>query len=234
MMDDPKRSWDKIQEFLDSSEESTKDGQIPKEILENPLKEAIHKHEQGAVIMLKLPTKAYFEANMVSVKFLTANKYEGIYVSFQRPFNNLSLLFRQKQIDLNRLFIVDAATAFCGERLEQHPRCLQISSTVDLDELFQVLCVSLSGIKSKKRFVFIDSLTTLALYTSLPETMKFLNLLVSKVKTQEFENVLLFLNVAHDLSQKQFIKDLELLTDEVIDVEHSWGHNVDEVVNVVS
>jgi hypothetical protein len=75
-------------------------------------------------------------------------------------------------------------------------------------------------LKSKKRFVFIDSLTTITLYKPLSETMRFSEFLVRTVRKDEAENITLIFNVAKDLAQKRFIRDVAFHVDQVISVEN--------------
>jgi KaiC/GvpD/RAD55 family RecA-like ATPase len=166
---------------------------------------------------MELPAEQYFEANVSSVKTLTGNGFEGVYVSFQRPFNNISSLLKQQGININKLFFVDVATAFGGELQEKSLRCIHISQSIDIDELVRAIYTSLDGLKGKKKFIFIDSLTTLALYKPLSETMRFSEFLMLTAKKHK-EKVLLVFNVAKDLAQKKFIKDVALHVDEVISI----------------
>ena len=59
---------------------------MTQEIIEKSLTEAIQKHEQGAVIMMELPRDAYFESNIFTIKLLIDSGFEGVYISFHRPF----------------------------------------------------------------------------------------------------------------------------------------------------
>ncbi len=182
------------------------------------LENAIKKHERGAVIMMELPADAYFDKNITSIKILTELDFDGIYISFQRPFKNLFSLFEKQGIDINKLLFIDIATALGEHEQEKHTRCVHISPNIDIDELVRAIYTSLPKLKGKKKFIFIDSLTTITLYKPLSETMRFSEFLVRSVKKHEVENVILVFNVAKDLAQKKFIKDIALRVDEVITV----------------
>ena len=182
------------------------------------LETAIKKHERGAVIMMELPADAYFDKNITSIKILTELDFDGIYISFQRPFKNLFSLFEKQGIDINKLLFIDIATALGEHEQEKHTRCVHISPNIDIDELVRAIYTSLPKLKGKKKFIFIDSLTTITLYKPLSETMRFSEFLVRSVKKHEVENVILVFNVAKDLAQKKFIKDIALRVDEVITV----------------
>ncbi len=179
--------------------------------------DAIKKHEEGAVVMVEVPTEAYFESNIDSLKQLLRQGFDGVYVSFQRPFNNVHHLFKKHNLDTSKLLVVDITSACSGEIIGKHPLCIPVA-TINVDEIVRAIIESLSMLKSRKRFVFIDSITTIALYQPLSETLRFSEFLVRTVKKHEpgaFTSVIIF-NVAKDLAQKPFIRDVALRADEVV------------------
>ncbi len=169
-----------------------------------------------SAIMMELPAERYFEEAMKSVKSLLASEFEGVYISFQRPFRNISSMFGQNGIDVNKLVVIDVAAALVEANQEKDPRCVHISPEIDIDELVKAIYTSLKKLKSEKKFIFIDSLTTISLYKPLSETLRFSEFLMRTVKTEK--NLTLIFNVAKDLSQKRFIKDIALQVDEVVNV----------------
>lgn len=184
--------------------------------IEKSLETAIKKHKTGTVIMMELPAEAYFEANSATVKLLTGKGFEGVYVSFHRPFKSISSMLKQEGVNINKLIFVDVASALGGEIQEKTPRCVHISPEIDIDELVRAIYTSLDRLEGKK-FVFVDSLTTMALYKPLSETMRFSEFLMLTVRKDK-EKVLLVFNVAKDLAQKKFIQDIALHADEVVNV----------------
>ncbi len=179
--------------------------------------DAIKKHEEGAVVMIEVPTEAYFESNVDSLKQLMQHGFEGIYVSFQRPFNNVNHMFKQHGLNSSKLLVVDVTSACSGEIMGKHPLCIPVA-TINVDEIVHAIYSALSELKSAKRFIFIDSLSTIALYQPLSETLRFSEFLVRTVKKHEpgeFTSVIIF-NVAKDLAQKPFIRDVALRADEVV------------------
>lgn len=125
-------------------------------------------------------------------------------------------LLKQQKINTKKFFIVDVATAFVQEEHDRHERCVHISPAIDIDELVRAIYTFLDRIKSKKKFIFIDSLTTIALYKPLSEVLRFSEFLTRIVRNHKVEGVMLIFNVAKDLAQKRFIKDIALNVDEVI------------------
>jgi len=185
------------------------------------IEQAIQMDKHGVIIMIELPVNAYFEMNSSTIKLLTNQGFEGIYISFQRPFKNISSFFKSEGIDTSSIFFVDAATALSGEQQNEDPRCIHISQALDIDELVKAIYLSLPKLKGQKKFIFIDSLTTISLYKPLSQIMRFSEFLMRTVRKENEENVILIFNVAKDLTQKKFIKDIAFHVDQVICVDNN-------------
>lgn len=185
------------------------------------IEQAIQMDKHGVIIMMELPVNAYFETNFSTIKLLTNQGFQGVYISFQRPFKNIFSFFKSEGIDTSTILFVDAATALSGEQQNEDPRCIHISQALDIDELVKAIYLSLPKLKSKKKFIFIDSLTTISLYKPLSQIMRFSEFLMRTVRKENEENVILIFNVAKDLTQKKFIKDIAFHVDQVISVDNN-------------
>ncbi|MBI5355108.1 MAG: hypothetical protein HZB68_01490 [Candidatus Aenigmarchaeota archaeon] len=174
--------------------------------LENVLK------SNKKVIMMELPADRYLEAGSASVKVLIDLGYRGVYVSFQRPCSNISSILSRNGIDTKKLVFIDAASPLAEEK--KTGNCVYISERVEVDELVRAVYTSLGKLEGKK-FIYIDSISTIALYKPLSETMRLSEFLVSTVRK---ENCTLVFNVAKDLAQKKFVRDIALKADAVIGV----------------
>jgi KaiC/GvpD/RAD55 family RecA-like ATPase len=177
--------------------------------------EQINNLSIGTVVMIEHSAENYFSENMEMIKNLTNSGFVGLYISFQRPFVNVNSFFIENGIDVNKLRFIDAASAFTGEKQVQDEKCITIKENIEIDELVQAIYTSLPDLQGDKQFIFIDSLTTIALYKPLSETMRFSEFLVRTIKEENHHASLIF-NVASDLAQKKFIKDIAFRVDQVI------------------
>lgn len=174
---------------------------------------------KGYIIMRELPTDEYFEETSNAIKKLTEQGYEGVYLSFQRPFSNISNSFQNQGIDMDKMLVIDAASALCCAEDKQvsDPHCVSIEKKTNVDELVKAIYSSLPKLHGKKHFVFIDSLTTITLYKPLSETIRFSDFLVKTVRRSDDSEVTLIFNVSKDLSKKDFIRDVAFKVDEVVE-----------------
>lgn len=184
--------------------------------LHKALKQAVENNREGSIILLETPADEYTETNTSSIGFLLDQGYEGVYMSFQRPFKNLYMNFIRNGIDVNKLFIIDCASALNDQPNENNPRCVCISNESEVDNMIQAIYNSVSNLRCKKRFVFVDSLSTMALHEPLAETIRFSEALIRRLKNKEYEDVKLLFNVAEDLTQKRYIENITVYADDYI------------------
>ena len=83
-----------------------------KDEIKKSIEQVIQMGNHGVIIMIELPVNAYFEMNSSTIKLLTNQGFQGLYISFQRPFKNVSSFFESEGIDTNKLLFIDAAAAF--------------------------------------------------------------------------------------------------------------------------
>ncbi len=174
---------------------------------------------QSAVIMVELPTDDYLDASVDSLRRLTSAGFRGVYVSFLRPSANLAKLLNGRGVDVSKVSIIDVASP-CLDSPDPDAAAgaCPSPSKLNIDDLVRAIYTSLGGIDSPRKFIFIDSLTTIAFYKQLSEVMRFSQFLIDSVKRHKYGDVVLVFNVASDLRQKPFIRDVALHVDEVVAV----------------
>lgn len=166
-------------------------------------------------ILLELDAESYLETNIKTIPILQKNGLSGVYISMQRPFNNISSLLKKQGVNLNKIFFIDAASAAAKISQEKCKGCAHISRELSVDELVKAIDTALESISGKK-FIFIDSLTTFALHKPVSEILRFSEFLMRMVKNEK--EMILLLNVAKDLSHKKFIQNAVAHVDKIIEV----------------
>ena len=180
------------------------------------LNQFLKDHENGSFVLLESPAESYFDYNLQSIDFLLNEGFEGVYVSFQRPFKNVADNFIKQGIDLNKIFIVDGATACISEKQKENPRCVNISSDMEIDDLVKIIYNSLQELEGHKKFVFVDSLSTFALYKSFSEVLRLPKNLLETLKDSSCGNVTLFFNIAEELSKDILVESMSSYSNEFI------------------
>jgi hypothetical protein len=180
------------------------------------LKQKLRAHNQGSIVVIQTPAEDYLQTNISSVKSMVDNGYEGIYLSFQRPFKNISSIFEENEINLDKIFVVDCASVFCNSGQDLNLHCVNVDSGFKIDDIVDSICKSIGFLKSDKKFVFVDSLSTLALHKSFSETLKFSEFMINKIRRNKSDNITFIFNVAKELGKKRFIQNIDVYADEHI------------------
>ena len=186
-------------------------------MIDQSLVNIMNKHKQGIVIMTELPSENYFDIASACVKKMIDDGYAGLYISFQRPFNNLITSLKRRGVNTDKLLFVDVASSLANDSQSDHSQVIHVSEKLDINELVRVINSSLPSIPTKQKFIYVDSLSTITLHKPLSETLRFSEFLIRTTKnTSVDEAVFLIFNVSKDLSQKRFIKDIALRVNEVV------------------
>jgi len=180
------------------------------------LNERLKDLDNEAVVVIESPAENYLQANVSSVKSMLDNGFEGVYLSFQRPFKNISCLFEKEGIELDRLFVIDFATAFSNSDQEFNPRCVNVSLGVTVEDMVNTICSSLEKLSQDKRFVFVDSLSTLALHEEFSETMRFPECLINTIRGRNINDVTFVFNIARDLARQRYMENVDVYANEHI------------------
>ncbi|MFA5246534.1 MAG: hypothetical protein WC408_01430 [Candidatus Micrarchaeia archaeon] len=178
------------------------------------LKRAIEAHKDGAVLMVEHPASTYIDSTILAVKTLTDAGYEGVYISYQRPYKNISDRFKAEGIAVDSIAFIDAATALADQKNEKNPKCICLASDADIDDLVRAVYTSFEKLDGKGKFVYMDSLSTITLYKPLSEVVRFSEFMVRIVRKHEIHYAVF--GVAEDFAQKNFVKNIALRVDEVL------------------
>ncbi|MCJ7571846.1 MAG: hypothetical protein MUO82_08225 [Candidatus Thermoplasmatota archaeon] len=189
---------------------------IKRKKLDHILKERLKSYNEGSVVVIKTPVENYLQTNISSIKTMVDNGYEGIYLSFQRPFKNISNIFEQNNIDLEKIFVVDCASVFSNSIQEPDFHNINLDPNFNIEDIVEKINKSIGYLKSNKKFVFIDSLSTLAVHKSLSETLLFSEYMINKIRRNKSDDVTFIFNVAKELDKKRYIQNINVYADEHI------------------
>jgi len=159
------------------------------------------------LILLKHSSDIYSQSNAISLKILLEQNFRGVYISFQRPLKNLDLWLEKNKLDKRKMIALDYSNS------DRHK----------VSELYRDILNSLSKLSGDKKFIFIDSINTMALCNSELWADDFKDRLLDNLKSQTFENTMIIVNVAEELCKKNIVKNFASYADGVIDFSNPTG-----------
>ena len=164
------------------------------------------KHDKN-LFLLKHSSELYSQSNMISLKILLDKGFKGVFISFQRPRKNLDQWLKKNKIDERKLKILDYSS----------------QDRENVAGLYKEIFDSLETISNDKKFVFIDSLNTMALCNSEMWVDDFTDRLMDNLGGKTFENTIVVVNVAKELSKQNIVKNFVSYADGVLDISNPKG-----------
>jgi KaiC/GvpD/RAD55 family RecA-like ATPase len=178
------------------------------------LKNHFSRLNHGWVALLQLPIENAMDVNVESIKVLQELGYEGVYIALSKDYVELTKIFREHRIDMGKLAFVDGVSQMYGIGAVDAPNVKYISGPISLDGIVTAITDIIPVMKSEKKFVFLDSITTVLLYNSLERTLKFSEFLTVSLKRLEVAGVVT--SVSKGFANDNLIKELTKMSNEVI------------------
>lgn len=168
------------------------------------------------IILVIVSAMRYVETNVNLLKiFCNEKNLSGIYITVNRPYENISSLLDTNKVNTSNLFFIDAITKTINIASRRTEHCLYISSAESLTELSIAVSEAVKVIHGEK-FLFLDSLSTLLMYNSSGTITKFAHFLTTKIREWGIKGVLVSLEKETD---EKLISQLTQFVDKVIVVD---------------
>jgi hypothetical protein len=166
----------------------------------------------GYVILAEHPANTYFVELAGGLKNMLNRGYEGVYINSQRPFNNLTSMLKRYRVSTKKLVFVDITTSLEKGKYSENQRTISIAPSIGFEHLSLAVQESMLKLKSKKKFVFLDSVTTLQLYESISDSVlyRFYEFLMRIARKNQG---LLILNISEGMADKPVMRDLSYFID---------------------
>ena len=167
------------------------------------------------VALAIIDAQKYKEANIGIVKELVKDNIPGVYVTLNRPYDNLKRIFEKEKMNMHNVIFIDAVTKTAGSRTEKTEDCLFIGSSENLSDISIAMDQAIMAIPQKEKFLFFDSLSTLLLYNDVEVVAKFIHFLSGKMRIWKVRGIIISLRREND---KDLITQLKSLCDVTLEL----------------
>lgn len=181
------------------------------------LKEKYTKLGQGWITLMQIPIENSMQVNIEAIKILQDLGYEGIYITLSKDYVELSKLFRAKGIDMGKIIFIDGISQMYGIKQVKSPSVTYVDGPVSIDAISESVTKIVPSMKNKKKFVFLDSITTVLLYNSLERTLRFSQFLTKSLK--QLQAVGIVVSVSKGFANENLVKELTKVSNEVINLQ---------------
>lgn len=141
----------------------------------------------------------------------------GIYITFNRPYSTLKEAVEKQGIDSSKLFFIDLITETAGGKVERGAgeRCFYVSSPKNLTELSILMEQAMLRLPRERRFVFIDSISTMLIYNDPDTVLRFVHSLTGKMRLLGITGIIFLLEKESD---EKFRAQISQFCDAVITI----------------
>ncbi|RMF54725.1 hypothetical protein D6745_04375 [Candidatus Woesearchaeota archaeon] len=139
----------------------------------------------------------------------------GGYVAVNRPYKNMVELLTNQNMDFSNLFFIDCITQKLGGRITNDENCVYINSPSNLTDLAIALHNFAIAEVNAKKFLMIDSISTLLIHNDHETVQKFIHYLTGKIRLWGLKGVMITL---HEETDEKLIAELSQFCDKIIRV----------------
>jgi len=181
------------------------------------LSEKYAKLGNGWITLLQVPIENAASVNLEAIKTLQSLDYQGIYITLSKDYPELTRLLKEKGVNLDSLVFIDGISQMYAVEKVNSPQVSYVAGPVSVDEISKQVTQIAPTLKGNKKFVFLDSITTVLLYNSLERTLKFTEFLTQSLKMLQVVGIVV--SVSKGFANEQLIKELTKISNEVINLQ---------------
>lgn len=138
------------------------------------LKEKIIKKEPHKFTLLSIPLEKAPKTSVDIINSFINLGYSGIVVTLIKDYREIVNLFFQNKIEISKLYFIDGISRLYGISEADDKNVSYVSGPLSLDEISKVISEQLKSIVNEKKFIYIDSVTSILLYNSIERTNQFI------------------------------------------------------------
>ncbi|PIZ51647.1 hypothetical protein COY27_02940 [Candidatus Woesearchaeota archaeon CG_4_10_14_0_2_um_filter_33_13] len=166
------------------------------------------------VALAIVDAKKYQKTNIKIIEEMIKSNLPGVYVTLNRPYENIKAIFEKEKIDTSKVIFIDSVTETVSGKVKKRDDCLFIGGPKNLSDLSLAMDQAIMAIPKKDKFLFFDSLSTLALYHDINVVAKFIHFLSGKMRVWKIKGIIISLRRDKD---KELIDELNSFCDLTID-----------------
>ena len=148
--------------------------------------------QDGIVLLYLINAEDYAKTNLKIMKELVnQNKLSGIYITVNRPYQQIISLLKKNNIDTSAIFFIDAVTKETGGSEVQVNNCIFLDSPTNLTDITIALHKAVELMGNKKKFIFFDTLSTLLIYNNGQTVVKFAHFLTGRMREWNTKGIII-------------------------------------------
>jgi hypothetical protein len=125
--------------------------------------------------------------------FVNQHGMGGVYISVSRPYESIASAMKATNIPSNDIYFIDCISQMAGKGQrgggDENVVCVENPSS--LEEISMYLDRMLSKVQKPKKFLFLDSLTSLLIFITDKSVKEFTHFLINKIRLENIAGIIL-------------------------------------------
>lgn len=152
------------------------------------------KNIEDWLVILSPKNANYSDSILKIIKYLNEDlKGDGGIVIFNRPYEDYIKLLKSNKIKTEKLKFIDCVTKLSKKEPGKEDNVLFIRNPMNLSDIAIGITQVISSMKSKEKFLVIDSLSTLLIYHDSSTITQFMHFVSSKLRNENVKGVIVLL-----------------------------------------
>ncbi|MBI4214546.1 hypothetical protein HY546_00990 [archaeon] len=179
--------------------------------------EQVKKLPKQDIVLVITSASKYHAVNLSIVKYYLNTLHKRcIFVSMNRPAASLERLLREKKVKTNNIFFIDSVTRMAEPHgMTRAGNTIFLTSPQNLTDMGIAISEVAKSISKKERFLFFDSLSTLALYNASESVSRFAHFLTATLRKLNISAVFLILEKETD---PKIVDGISQFCDSVVEI----------------
>ncbi len=115
----------------------------------------------------------------------------GVYISVSRPYDYIIEAVNESGADASQIMFVDCISQMAGKAPEKSDNVVFVENPGSLEEVSMYLDRMLSKVNTEKKFLFLDSLSSLLIYNNDKSVKEFTHFIINKMRLEKIAGVIL-------------------------------------------
>ena len=150
--------------------------------------EALNDKFDKSVTLLETPAESCFEDVMDSVASMLEKEKKGVYVTASRPYKYISKEMQKRNINKGSVLFIDCISRMVGDPGDGD--CTYVENPASLEEISMYIISLLDKIESDKKFLIMDSISTLLIYNNSTAIKEFSMFLINKLRLEGVNGIM--------------------------------------------
>jgi hypothetical protein len=171
---------------------SVEDTLSPEEHIKKKLYEGVKGLHDNPIIIASAKSKYHMLVVSALLDMLVNERgIGGVYISVSRPYGYIMDALKETGAETSKVFFVDCISQMAGKGGDKAENVVFVENPGSLEEVSMYLDRMLGKVPTEKKFLFLDSLSSLLIYNNEKSVKEFTHFIINKMRLDKISGIVL-------------------------------------------